>query len=270
VAAKAPAKAAPLPASKPVPEPARPTHVAKTESALAPPAPAPAKPPPQIDGEQHLESKPAITSFPKTTPAEAAPVARISAPVFSNGKTDVILGLFLEVAAMQLTPDLRMGAIRAKPYSLTVSLHVPSPTLRAALPQTGFQLGRVALDGNGRIATVHLIPTLQPFKAAETRNAFQIGAVALVPINSKERIQLTSAADTPMTMQLLAHLEIAGVELSDAFQVAQLVLKNRNNTVRVTLNSQAIGQEQSGAACEIAAVRLDHSGQIAELLLQSR
>ena len=265
----APAKAPPLPPSLPAEEPRRPAQVAKGEPLVPPPSPPIDKPPRLMDGE-HVESKPRVAPSPTITPPEPATVAKISAPVVSNGKNDVVLGLFLEVAAMQLTPELRMGAIRARPYSLTVSLHVPSPTLRATLSQTGFQLGRVALDGNGRIATVRLIPTLQPFKAAETRKALQIGAVALVPINSKERIQLTSAANAPMTMQLLAHLEIAGVELSDGFQVAQLVLKNRNNTVRVTLDSQAIGQEEAGAAREIAAVRLDHSGQIAELLLQSR
>jgi hypothetical protein len=68
-------------------------------------------------------------------------------------------------------------------------------------------------------------------------------------------------------MQLLAHLELAGVELSADFQLAQLILKVRSNTVQVTLSSQAAGQEQTGATCETTAVHLDNSARIAELLL---
>ena len=68
-------------------------------------------------------------------------------------------------------------------------------------------------------------------------------------------------------MQLLANLELAGVELSTNFQVSQLVLKSRGNNVRVTLSSQSVGQEQTGTTCETADVRLDSSARIAELLL---
>jgi hypothetical protein len=57
------------------------------------------------------------------------------------------------------------------------------------------------------------------------------------------------------------------VELSPNFQVAQLVLKNRSNKVRVILSSEAVGPEQTGATCETASVQLDHSSRIAELLL---
>ncbi|MDQ2823964.1 MAG: response regulator [Verrucomicrobiota bacterium] len=195
-------------------------------------------------------------------------VRTISAPVLSTQPNDVVLGLFLEVVSMQLTPSLRMGTIRAKPSSSAVSLHVSPVALRAALPaQTAFQLGPVELDADGRIATLRLIPTLQPFQHLQTLNACQIGGVAVVSVNSHECVQLTPTTTAPMTMQLLAQLELAGVELSANFQVAQLVLKNYSNTVRVMLGVEALGQEQTGATCETAAVRLDNSARIAELLL---
>ena len=91
------------------------------------------------------------------------------------GMNQVILGLFLEVISMQLTPALRMGTICARLSSLTASLHVASPQLRAALPPNGFELGAVDLDRNGRIAAMRVIPTIQPFTPLETRNALQIG-----------------------------------------------------------------------------------------------
>ena len=68
-----------------------------------------------------------------------------------------------------------------------------------------------------------------------------------------------------MTMELIAHLEVAQVELSPTFELAQLILKWRTNEVRVTLNPKA--PEQSAARFEATAVKLDGSGRIAELLL---
>ena len=186
--------------------------------------------------------------------------------VTSAGENDAVLGLFLEVVSMQLTPQLQMGTIRAKPASFTVSLHLPSAAARNAIPaQTGFQLGATELNGNGQISTVRLIPTAKPFQPSQTRSAFEIGGVALIPNETRARVQLTPAGTTPMTMELLAHLEVAQVELSPTFELSQLILKWNSNVVRVTLNPKA--PEQSAAKFEATAVKLDGSRRIAELLL---
>jgi DNA-binding response OmpR family regulator len=218
--------------------------------------------------------------LPITEPAPTPPAPIISkaieiqrsgvlvAPLVSKDSNEVVLGLFLEVLSMQLTPSLRMGTIRAKVSSSTVSLHVSPAALRATLPvETGFELGPVEMDANGRIATIRVVPTLRPFQRLQTRNALQIGGLAVVPHNSREHMQLTPTQNAPMMMHLLAHLELAGVELSDGFQLARLVLKSRSTTVRVTLSSEAVGQEQTGVFCETAGVQLDASGRLAELLL---
>jgi DNA-binding response OmpR family regulator len=220
--------------------------------------------------EKPAEAPPIKAPTVRTAPAilESTRVGTISAPVFATEPNDVVLALFLEVLSLQLSSTLRMGTIRARPSSTAVSLRVSPAALRAAFPvETGFELGRVELDANGRIATVRVIPTLQPFQRLPTRNAFEIGGVAVVPINSHEQVQLTSTTAAPMRMQLLSHFELAGVELSGSFQVAQLVLKTRSNKVRVTLSSEAIGPEQTGATCETSVVQLDNSAKIAELLL---
>ena len=176
-----------------------------------------------------------------------------------------MLSLLLEVVSVQLTPELRMGSIRARPSSGQVTLHIIAPGLRDKLPESGFKLGPVVLDGRGRIATVRVTPALLPVKAVPVRNALHIGAVTVVPIDHTSRMQLSAAPDAPMTLQLLAHLELAGVELSPTFQLSQLVLKNRGRPIRVTLNSGI--HEENGTACETVAVRLDHTAQIKELLL---
>ncbi len=224
------------------------------------------------EGEDAPKSIPAIASVPPTQPAEsvtAAPkVQTVSASPISSRQNDVVLGLFLQVISMQFTPQLRMGAVRARPSSFTVSLHMPSAALRETLPlKTGFQLGQTELDASGRITTLRLIPTLKPFQPAPTRNAFEIGDLAVVPAQARERVELIPAAAATMTMQLLAQLELAGVKLSPTFQVAQLILKWRSNAVRVTFSSNGIAEEKSGAAFETAAIQLDNSARIAELLL---
>jgi hypothetical protein len=224
------------------------------------------------EDEDAPKSIPAIASVPPTQPAEsvtAAPkVQTVSASPISSRQNDVVLGLFLQVISMQFTPQLRMGAVRARPSSFTVSLHMPSAALRETLPlKTGFQLGQTELDASGRITTLRLIPTLKPFQPAPTRNAFEIGDLAVVPAQARERVELIPAAAATMTMQLLAQLELAGVKLSPTFQVAQVILKWRSNAVRVTFSSNGIADEKSGAAFETAAIQLDNSARIAELLL---
>ena len=211
-------------------------------------------PPPPIQAVQ-----PSVTAAPED---RAAPL-----PYILSGQ-NVVLGLFLEVVSMQFTPQLRMGTVRARPSSFTVSLFMPSAGVSEKFPpKTGFQLGRTELDASGHIATLRLIPTFKPFQPAPTRNAFEIGEVALIPAQARQRLELISSPAATMRMQLLAELELLGVKLSPSFQIAQLILKWRSNTVRVTFSPNGTGGEKSGAAFETAAIQLDHSARIAELLL---
>jgi DNA-binding NtrC family response regulator len=205
---------------------------------------------------------PAESHFEQRAPT-AAPTIRV-APTDGNG---AVLGLFLEVVSMQLTPQLQMGAIRARPASLTASLRLQSPAARSAIPaELGFQLGPAKLNGEGRISAMRLLPTSKPFQPAKMRTAFEIGGVALIPNETRARVQLTPAGTTPMTMELFAYLELNAVELTPSFQVAQLILNWSTNAVRVTLNPKA--PEQTAAKFELRVLKLDASGRIAELLLQ--
>lgn len=226
----------------------------------------PAEQPKRIEVPLVAAAPPPPLPAPPTIQAPAR--STIATPVVAPESSEVVLGLYLEVLSMQLTPLLRVGTIRAKLSSPTVSLHASPAAVQAALPvETGFQLGRVELDAQGKIDKVRLIPTQEPFQRMETRNALQIGALDLVPHNSRDHVELTPTQNAPMMMHLLAHLELNGVELGPNFQVAQIVLQSRASAVRVTLSSEAVGQEQTGVFCETAAVRLDSSGRLAELSL---
>ncbi len=214
---------------------------------------------------------------PRRAPATLAPAeshieqrAPTGPPTIRVAPTDgsaAVLGIFLEVLSMQLTSQLQIGAIRARPASLTASLRLQSATTRSAIPaELGFQLGPAKLNGEGRISTMRLVPTSKPFQPAQMRTAFEIGGVALIPNETRARVQLTPAGTTPMTMELRAHLELNAVELTPSFQVAQLILNWSTTTVRVTLNPKA--PEQTAAKFELRVLKLDDSGRISELLLQ--
>lgn len=215
------------------------------------PEPAPLPPPPILPSPQLL------TVEPERLPTR--PKVRVT----SNN--DAVLGLFLEVVSMQLTPQLQMGAIRARPASPTVSLHLSSAVRDAMPAQIGFQLGTAELDAHGRLSVLRMVPTARPFQPAQTQSAFEIGGVSLIPNALKTRVQLTPSGSTPMTIELLAHLELASVDLTSTFQVGQLILKWPTNLVRVTLNPKA--PEQNAARFEVASVALDKSARIGELLL---
>jgi DNA-binding response OmpR family regulator len=203
---------------------------------------------------------PAIFESP-TAPEPALRTSRVAIVEAS----DAVLRLFLEVVSMQVTPELQMGTIRAKPASFTVSLHLPSTARHAVGPEVGFQLGATQLEQDGRISSLRLIPTSKTFQPAKMRNDFEISAVSVIPNAVRTRVQLAPGGTIPMTMELLAQLELAAVELSSTFQVAQLVLKWPTNVVRVMLNPK--GPEQRGAKFETASVKLDNAARIAELLL---
>ena len=267
----------PAPAAAPIvgrePEPAPPI-------VTAPPPPPPPPPPPSPPPAKPPPRKPTIVSPPPPKPAiptptlapvqshierhtpSSPPAVRVP-PVDGSG---AVLGLSLEVLSMQLTSQLQMGAIRARPASLTASLRLDSAAARSTIPaETGFQLGPAQFSKEGRISTLRLLPTSKPLQPAQMRNAFEIGGVALIPNETRARVQLTPAGTTPMTMELFAHLELTSVELTPNFHVAQLILNWRTTAVRVTLNPKA--PEHIAAKFEMRVEKIDNSGRIAELLL---
>ena len=108
-------------------------------------------------------------------------------------------------------------------------------------------------------------PTRRPADSIRTHNGFDINDVKLV--NEAACIQFTAGTSAPMTMQLVAVFKVAGVELSDRFEVAQLVLQPEGSRVRITLDPQPRGT--AGTEFETVRVRIDASARIAEFVLSS-
>jgi hypothetical protein len=168
----------------------------------------------------------------------------------------------MEVLAVQFTQQFRIGAIRARPTFSTLSLSHSSAPGQNLL--AGFEIGPVELDPRGRIQTMRVLPTRRPPSPVEMRSRLNIQDVALV--NQNGAIQLTAGQTAPMTMELMALFKVAGVELSDRFEVAQLVLQSSGGRVRVNLDPHS---RAGGTEFETVGVRLDASKRISEFFLRA-
>jgi DNA-binding response OmpR family regulator len=253
-----PVSSAPAPApiaSPPIhPTPASLIEVVEAIPALETPVPS------QIPAARDIRpAEPAILEPPPSPPARPA---RLPGP---NGGA-VVLGLGMEVIAVQFTPRFQIGTIRARPSATTLSLaQLLMPADAENRWGAGFELGPVELDSVGRIKTMRVRPTRRPAESIRTHAGFAIDDVKL--LNEAACIQFTAGTSVPMTMQLVAVFKVAGVELSDRFEVAQLVLQPEGSRVRVTLDAQSSGP--TGTEFETIGVLLDASGRIAEFVLSS-
>jgi DNA-binding response OmpR family regulator len=276
----APAAAAPPPARDLAPPPkisAPPSQPsAALQSAVVPPPPpipvmAPAPAPvirraaPQV---AVVESRaPAAIQPAPATVAAPVPLGVAPARIVATPTNTVVVGIPLEVLAIQFSPALQMAAIRARPASRTISLHVAAGAMPGVnLPETGFELGPVQLDGRGQMETIRLLPTAQRIGTIQSSHAFPVGGVSVLPWNGGKAVELTPTAAAPMLMHLAAPFELAGVELSPTFGVRALVLRARAGAIRVSLDRDG---GRSGASFQTAQVLLNRSAEIAEILLDA-
>jgi DNA-binding response OmpR family regulator len=225
----------------------------------------PASPPPQaVAPANPREFRPAEPALSEPRPMAAPSPISASKLATTNGSA-VVLGLGMEVIAIQFTPRFQIGMIRAKPTASTLSLTHSSGSAPAENLLAGFEIGPVELDAQGRIRTMRVMPTRRPANAIHARNGFEIKDLSLV--NQNASIELTAGQAAPMTMQLVAMFKVAAVELSDRFEVAQLVLQPAGNRVRITLDPQS--RSPGGTEFETVQVRLDSSHRIAEFVLNA-
>ena len=236
------------------PVPTSPTEVIETIPQAAAPASPPGVPVRAIRPVEPALFEP--PSLPDIRPA------KLAGP--SGGA--VVLNLGMEVISVQFTPRFQIGTIRAKPSATTLSLtQLLMPTVAEDRWGAGFELGAVELGPDGRIRTMRVRPTRRPADSIRTQSGFDINDVKLV--NEAACIQFTAGTSAPMTMQLAAVFKVAGVELSDRFEVAQLVLQPESSRVRITLDPQPRGT--AGIEFETVGVRLDPSTRLAEFVLSS-
>jgi DNA-binding response OmpR family regulator len=267
----------PAPTAEPAPSPAAPPPPAPTPS---PPIPTPsiapvAAPPPPPPARRSLPATvPQATSAVHAStvaapPRRAAPISRpgpIASPTASVGlpnATTVLVGFTLRTIAVQLTPALRIGNIRARSASRTIVLNFPpeAPHSTGAL-QTGFDLEAVVLDANHQIRSVSLVPNRKPIESLQGTRRFAIDEVEITTTTSA--VELTPTSSAVMSIQMAAAFQIQAVELAANFEVARLLLVSFSRRVRVSLGANG---SAGGAIFETAEVHTDSSAQIAEIVL---
>lgn len=245
------------PAAAPIPDPPVPASLFKLAEPISQVAAPASSPGPAVRDIRPVE--PALFEPPTVSAARPAKLE-------GSNSGAVVLNLGMEVISVQFTPRFQIGTIRARPSATTLSLtQLLTPTVAEDRWGAGFELGAVELEPDGRIRTMRVRPTRRPADSIRTQSGFDINDVKLV--NEATCIQFTAGTSAPMTMQLAAVFKVAGVELSDRFEVAQLVLQPESSRVRITLDPQPRGT--AGIEFDTVGVRLDPSALLAEFVLSS-
>ena len=257
---------APLPPPPPAVEP-KPKPPPKTEPAASPP-PRPALEP-KSEPERVISQPPArrrqAAKTAKSAVMAAPRLAPVSAPArpvpVTNGRT-VLLGVALEPITMQLTPALKIGQIRARAVSRTVSLSFPPETFRFILAlQTGFDIESVWIDDRHQLQAIWLAPNRRPIEVLKTSGRFNVDDVEIAPSQGLDLMPKEAAV---MRVQMLAAFKLESVELSPLFDVSRLVLTAVSRRVRVSLEAST---EAPGSIFEIREVHADPTTNLGDLTL---
>jgi hypothetical protein len=197
-----------------------------------------------------------------TPPLRQQPAVTLATNVPAPNLTTVLVGLALETLSVQLTPALRVGQVRARLASRTVSLNVPPETLHSAITlKTGFDVENFTINQAGQIATIRLLPNRRPLELLEINRRFTVDDLE---IESGSTVELTPNASASMSLQMLAAFRLQAVELSASFEVARLILASLSPRVRVSLDPAAAA---SGAIFQTSTVQLDKANQLTEIVL---
>ncbi len=220
----------------------------------------------EVEIEEATEAaKATIKIVPGEPTAVTSPLsAEISAGIPQARSNAVVLGLPLEVLAIDLSSRLRVMEIRARPFSSAVSLHaLPHSSARLPQPDKPFRLSLVQLNREGELDIVRVAPAPAAKDHQATRYQFTIDGVELLPAADANTVQL-SPTSAPIRLELLGLFELTRVELSTDFSVQHLVLKRRDKRMRATLLPQAI---HIGATFTITKLSLTSTGAIREVRL---
>ena len=179
----------------------------------------------------------------------------------------VVLTLPLEVTSIQFSPSLQTKAIRAKPYSSTVTIHImPEVAMTPNIAATAFVLDHVDLDARGQISTVRLMRSVHPAVELAAGGPLAVADLAALPGQGGGTMEVTPSAATPMRIQLLALFELVAVEFATDVSVEHLILKTRGAKVRLHMQP---GTAHAGITFRNVQVLLDRSARIAEVLLDA-
>ncbi|MGI9088329.1 MAG: response regulator [Chthoniobacterales bacterium] len=222
---------------------------------------------PEIPPNESAPNEPTLPAadLPNETsqaPKEPATAARIPR---AKGNT-VVLAMPLEITSIQFSSTLQVRAIRAKPNSSIVSVHIlPAGVSPEEVVAKNFELEHVDLDTRGQIRAVHLAPAAA--SAGEPVGGRTLAVAELAAFSEgEETMQLLAEPGASMPIHLLTLFELVSVELAEGFSIGRLRLQTRNAKVRVKLVRENL---RTGLTFQSAQVLLNRSAQIADVLLDA-
>jgi DNA-binding response OmpR family regulator len=257
------AEAQVMPITPAIPPPEATPVVAPPPHLSPPPPPAPPAPPPPRAIPAPAPEPPlrvgarTVATVPRAVSISAAAAA---VPIL-NGRT-VLLGIPLETTSIHVTAALKIGHIRARAASRTVSLSFPPETFRMILAlQTGFDIEAIEVNDRKQLETISLVPNRRPIELLQTSRRFDVDDVEIAP---SEGLDLMPDQTSAMQVQMLAAFRLQSVELSPLFDVSRLVLSTVSRRVRVSLEAST---EAPGSIFEVLEVHADAAKNLGELLL---
>lgn len=214
------------------------------------------------------QTTPTPIDQPVTIPVQAPPPRPI-APVATALRNEALIGLPLEVTAIQLSSLLQIRTIRVKPLNSAASVQIFSSEVREVVPlKINLMLDTVALDADGRIAVARLVPTPGPPQQIAPQSTFEIGQITL-GTHADDQI-LLSAEAVSMTVRLLVLFQFSAVEVSKKFEIAAIVLRGCRELATVTLDQPGNSKGECAISCSISAIQLDAFSRISQFSLMPR
>jgi len=280
--------AGPLPKSArqaSAPEPASPRppngHEANghaVRSATAQPEPSPPQPNPPLAIPVQPPSAPAESvqpaareSPPPKTPSVEQPpdrprptpqFARSTSPA-TSGRTALRVTMTVEIVAVQVTSSFEMETAMMQPSGRIVSVQIGDDTQPNSVPlETGFRLGEATLGRGRQIETMRLLPTNQPPQLPGPRSLLSVAASRFgEDATNAGKLRLAASPEQAMPVRFTANFQVVAIELSDAFEVAALLLHADRGPVLLRNDN-----ESGGRAFTIEQVQLDAANELKTLL----
>ncbi|MBA3961949.1 MAG: response regulator [Chthoniobacterales bacterium] len=201
------------------------------------------------------------TPVPSFSSSLETPTSPASSPNESQEET---VTFSLEVLSMTLTPDFRLDSLHLKPAATAVGVRVAENGKVGMLVEAGFELGPAQLGPDGKIATLLLVPTLQPPQIFIGGSSLVVGAVRANSSAEKRTIEISATQAEPMRVQLTANFTLARLEFSPTFEITAVVLRAAGGIVRV-----GAGHDET-ALFELEQVQLDQAGRLQEMFVRAK
>jgi hypothetical protein len=220
-----------------------------------------------------IQTPPAPITKPPAVPVNVPPAAPVSkAPATKPQpaammQTSVQLTFSFEIAAMQLTPNFKMGSLNVRPISKVVTMRLaPSQQPQPAINlQLSFEIAKIQPIGSA-LGTIRMFPSQQRPPVSGS-SSVAVGGLQLVSNSEAEPVQLTPSQPRQATVFVIVPCQITTIEFAPSLEIASVVLNSNSKQVRVQLPGAGSSPREGAPTFEITNLQLGDGGDIAMMHL---